>query len=192
MLTLMNGGTKLTRRFVEKRVKDLSKNGEEDTIDEFLMKNKAVILQHKLGKNKEYVLFPPSGLTNLDYWDLCMFCFILEETCDLSYTIKMRIKKLLKIRNKLCHLNDPTLEKIKFDEYTDQLKRSFENCLDEINDEKFTEEMEKLVLKLATGPLSIDNTLKAIHKLYHSELTQKEVLEKIGNGNIEKIIMNIL
>jgi hypothetical protein len=182
MLTLMKGGTKLTRRLVEKRVKDLSKNGEEDTIDEFLLKNKSLILKQKLGKNKQDVFFPQFGQTNLDNWDLCMFCLILEETCDLTHITKMYIKKLLKIRNKLCHLNDPTLETRKFEEYTEQMKCSFEYCLKEINDDMFTEEMNALVQSLATGPLSIDDTLKAVHKLYRLEWTHREVLEKIGNG----------
>ncbi|XP_060598578.1 uncharacterized protein LOC132752279 [Ruditapes philippinarum] len=182
LMTLMKGGTKLTRRLVEKTVKDLSKNGGEVTIDEFLLKNKSLILKQKLGKNKQDVFFPSSGHTNLDNWDICMFCFILEETCGLTYTMKMYIKKLLKIRNKLCHSNDPTLETRKFEEYTEQMKCSFEYCLKEINDDKFTEEINALVQSLATGPMSSHDLLKAVHKLYFIEMTNKEVLEKIENG----------
>ncbi|XP_060599028.1 uncharacterized protein LOC132752684 [Ruditapes philippinarum] len=183
IVTLMKGGTKLTRRLVEKTVKDLSKNGGENTIDEFLLKNKSLLLKRKLGENNQDVFFPPSGHTNLDNWDLGMLCFILEETCGLTNIMKMYIKKLLKIRNKLCHSKDPTLETRKFEEYTEQMKCSFEHCLKEINDDEFTEEINALVQSLATGPLSLFDLLEAVHQRYFKEMTNKEVLEKIKNDH---------
>ncbi|XP_053394348.1 helicase with zinc finger domain 2-like [Mercenaria mercenaria] len=182
LLTLVKGGTKVTRRFFEKRVKDLSP---EQTIDEFLARHKIAILQKKPGKNKRNIYFPSTGNTDLEQWDLNMFCYILIETCDLTPTLCMYVEKLPKIRNKLCHLNEPTLEDVKFQDYKDKIKCCFKNCLKEIDDAEFKNEIKLLIKSFASGPLTLEDTLKSIHTFYHMELDQMEKLDKLDQGQTE-------
>lgn len=183
VLTLVKGGTKLTKKFLHKRTKDLSPEDEHITIDEFLLKHRTSILQHKSGQNKQAIFFPPSGITDLEKWDLFMFCFILLQICDLTPTVKMYVGKIQKIRNKLFHMKEPTLDDDKYEEYKEKLDTCFKKCLEAIDDEAFQEEIMEEVKSFQAGPLELTQTVKLMHTFYRMGPEQRKILEKVTEGN---------
>lgn len=184
VLTLVKGGTKLTKKFLYKRIKDLCPEDENITIDNFLQKHRTTILEHKSGQNKQSIFFPTSGTTDLEKWDLLMFCFILLQTCDLTPTLKMYVGKIQKIRNKLFHVKEPTLDDDKYEDYTDKLDTCFNKCLKAIDDRAFQTEITEEVKSFKSGPLELTETVKLMHTFYRMDQEQRKILEKISEGNI--------
>lgn len=183
VLILVKGGTKITRTLFEKRVICLSPAEGVLTVNDFLLRNKAAILQEKVGKSKEFTYFPRNGgETDTGIWDMPMFCYILTQVCDLTPALCMYVRKLQKIRNKLSHMNDPTLSDTVYAEYIEKVDCCFQKCLEEINDTAFTARLDELVSSFKEGPLVLDDTLKTIHNFYKMEIQRIDILEKLDKG----------
>lgn len=185
-LMLVKSGTMLTRRLFLQSIKDLSPIGHEYTVDEFLNKHKKKILTTETGRNKRHTIYPSSGNTNLDNWDLYLFCFVLEETCSLHPTNKMDIQKLQKMRNKLCHLKEPTLDTREFDDKLSKLKIIFGRTQQLINDPEFENSLNADMRNFETGPLSATD----IVKFYHECNQSREIIanQTMMLGNQERVI----
>lgn len=176
-LILMKGGTLLTKTLFLKRVKDLSPAGHELTVDEFLGQHSVKILATSTGKNNEVKLYPMTGTTNLDEWDLPLYCFILKTVCDLPMKNKLDMGNLKTMRNELSHLHDPSLTDADFKNHLSTIEPIFTRSLQMINDPLFEKEMKTLLQKCETGALAVDEVVKVHHdsNRKHIELLSNQV-----------------
>lgn len=192
-IMLMKGGTKITRRLFEKRVVQLTPNNHTPspwTVDDFLLVNKEKILKFKDGRNKERIFFPGvTDKTNLHHWDLSMFCFILLESADVSREVCMDIEKLRKLRNKLCHLSEPSLEMDTYNNYLDKIEIIFERILKVIGETTLENEINDMLKSIKEGPLSIDDALRQMKSFYMMEEETKKILSAHSKGMYNCILL---
>ncbi|XP_053388986.1 uncharacterized protein LOC128552018 [Mercenaria mercenaria] len=182
LITLIKGGTKLTCRFFEKRVAELTPADHATspwTIYEFLLANKDNINKCKqdTGRNNKKLLFPgaPDKIQHTT-WDFALFCFLLHELCDLSSAQRLDIEIIIKIRHKLAHATSPTLPDHRYNVYKQRIEVVFGRLLKEIGgaDETFIKDIKQILELLNGAPLKLKDVIQEIHK---AKLDNKKDME---------------
>ncbi|XP_053391002.1 uncharacterized protein LOC128553841 [Mercenaria mercenaria] len=194
VLMLVRGGTKITRALLEKRIKDLTpQNHEPDpwTIDQFLNANKQKIIGTQTGRAKERMLFPGTTCTNVEDWDLYMFCFVLIDICGVFRTVRMDVDQLRKIRNKLCHLNEPSINSEKYEHYVDKIEVIFDRLLAELNDRHLMIAIAEILKAAKEEPLSFKETLIVVHKFFSMDAETREILSQ-QSKDIENVMEKVM
>jgi hypothetical protein len=186
-LMLMKGGTKISKALFEKCVKD--QTPEEHiphpwTLDHFLNDNKKKILDTQTGNAKKKILFPAAGgtRTHVEEWDLYMYCFFLIEICGIKRNVRMDIEQLRKMRNKICHRNEPKIDRKKYDRKVDKLEVIYERLLKEICDEELTNEVNRILKSSKEDPLSCREIILVMHEFYKTDLETREILTQQSAG----------
>ncbi|XP_053395656.1 helicase with zinc finger domain 2-like [Mercenaria mercenaria] len=182
VISLMKGGTKLTRRLFEIRVSELTPTDYIQspwTVDQFLVSNKGKILANDAGRKKEKTYFP--GIldkTNLNHWDLSMFCHVLLEACELDPETGVDVRELRKLRNKLSHLSEPSLDDVKYNLNMNKLEVIFRRTLKKIGDGNLDDEIIGILNSSKNGELSLSDAYKEIYKFFQMEGEIREVLSE--------------
>lgn len=177
-LMLVKGGTLLTKRLFTKRVKDLSPPGVELTVEQFLNNNRTTILNTRTGKNYESAIYPPSGDTDIDKWDLYLLCFILQEVGNLIYINKKDIEKLQGMRNKLFHLPQPVLNAAVYEERLVKTKTIFTRTCDLIGDDIFKKEIMDIIEAFEKQPIAVEELALLNHEMNRMESRWLQLLDK--------------
>ncbi|XP_060597033.1 uncharacterized protein LOC132750955 [Ruditapes philippinarum] len=179
-LMLMNGGTKISKALFEKCMKVQTPENHIPhpwSLDDFLRANETKILGTETGKAKKKIIFSAQGVSSqVEEWDLYMYCFFLIEIVDVECRVRMDIKQLRKIRNKICHLNEPKIGIEKYNRTVDKLGVIYERLLKEICDEELTIEVNRIIKASKEDPLSTKEIIFTLHKFYKTDLETREIL----------------
>ncbi|XP_053398679.1 deoxynucleoside triphosphate triphosphohydrolase SAMHD1-like isoform X2 [Mercenaria mercenaria] len=142
-------GRRITKELFLKRVQDLTPEGHEPfpwTVDQFLEANRETILKCRQGKDLKRKLFPGyARQTNVDYWDLTTFCFLLFNVCDLRPAVRQDINCLRQLRNKLVHLGGGDVTDQKYQTYLDTMKGVLNRCTNELDKPELMAELENVI-----------------------------------------------
>ncbi|XP_053406936.1 uncharacterized protein LOC128559426 [Mercenaria mercenaria] len=195
---LLNVGTPVARTLFENRVKDLTPPGHDPfpwTVDEFLLENKPKI--RAMLRNKHSQILPDNlQSVKLENWDLAQLCRILLECCELQPDIKHFIQHLLKLRNKLFHMSEPTADDTKYNNYLCKLKAIICSCLKEINDEVFSEKINKMVADLEQGYFTgeVMEQLKSMHVETTETLSEFKQNQQLMFSKFQELLqkMNVI
>ncbi|XP_053406940.1 uncharacterized protein LOC123546648 [Mercenaria mercenaria] len=183
---LVKVGTPVARAVFEKRVKDLTPPNHDPspwTVDDFLSENKPKIRSMKLKSQMWSKMFPvQSHVIRLEQWDLALLCRILTECCDLRPDIRLDIYQLRKLRNKLFHMSEPSIDDHKYQHYLAKLKVSFDRCLKETNDDVFTTEMDKMFEDLEHGQFSQVDAEEVMEMLQFMQEETNERFYELGQN----------
>jgi hypothetical protein len=179
---LSKGGSKACHHLLLKRVEDLKPRDtkpNEWTLTSFLNSKKQIIMKSNLSKRKQNILFPETGDTVLLNWDLSLYCHVLTSYCDLPNLDRLDVENLRKIRNELCHMNDPETTNLELENIFGKVQVIIGRILEKLDDKDLKLQVDTIIKKLEKESLSLDETLKEMRKFY---LMEMDIHEKIDHG----------
>lgn len=190
-LLLSKAGTKACRTLLLQRVKDLCPEDHEPfpwSLDDFLRSIRHKIVRAKLGKEKIRVLFPGGKRTESLKWDLSLLCCILTRYCELSSLTLIDVEKLGSLRNELCHVPEPTVDDNRYKDYLEMIKVIVGRIMEQTNDESTKSEVRRIILDVEKKALSLEDTLREMHKFYAMESDIREKLDQMSE--VEKAVLS--
>ncbi|XP_053378109.1 uncharacterized protein LOC123528769 isoform X2 [Mercenaria mercenaria] len=183
---LVQVGTPVSKALFEKRVIDLRPSDQSPstwTVTQFLQTNRGKITSSKIGRNKKTIIYSMKpDVTNLENWDLYLITSMLIECCQLDSNIKLYIAQLRKLRNKLFHMSESTIDDDKYEHYLTKLKVIFEKCLSEIQDVSFSETINGMVKTLEEVTLKQNDIDNVMDKLRSMQEETNDRLSELGHG----------
>ncbi|WAR11161.1 hypothetical protein MAR_036237 [Mya arenaria] len=168
-------------------VKETSTNG--NTIDQLMFAQKRKILSSDIGRRFSSVLFPQGNqATDLDDWDLTLFCFILRSVCTLPPTQDCDVNDVRLTRNAIHHLPKPIISDRDYLKFANVFKTFIANALNYLNDQHLKAEINQQVDE-AERPVSkqVIKAFDVAHKLYLKDKSIFEDLKEHTNGNTNEI-----
>ncbi|WAR14073.1 hypothetical protein MAR_004178, partial [Mya arenaria] len=155
------------------------------TIDQLLSKHKGTILESDVGKRSLSVLFPQgSTKTDLENWDITLYCCILTNCCILPSTLENDVNGIRITRNAIHHSPKAIVDDDDYTQFSGVFKTFIFNALNYINDEtlkvnvnKQVEEAERLVSE------QVVKAYERSHKLYLKDTTMAESLKENINAH---------
>ncbi|WAR19226.1 hypothetical protein MAR_001064 [Mya arenaria] len=157
------------------------------TLDDLLFEKKSKILSRETGKAKEKVFFPGRKKdTNVENWDLNMFCFILSEICDIpdETNVKQAVESLKSLKDILFQNARAKLSENEYAKYSRLLENATDTCIRFIEDDSDREEMKTKIKKLydkgieeVTPPN--DQLIHVLQNWHMNEKYNKEILQEL-------------
>ncbi|XP_052813638.1 uncharacterized protein LOC128240798 isoform X3 [Mya arenaria] len=138
-------------------------------IDQLLLKNKKQI-SRKVGQTAKDLLFPKGNQpTNVDAWDISLFCCILRICCMLQPTQDNDVNAVRITRNEIAHSPKPCISNADYAKHANVFKTFITNTLNYINDQDLKAEINEQVQE-AERPVSkqVIRAFITSHKSYHA------------------------
>ncbi|XP_052769719.1 uncharacterized protein LOC128209642 [Mya arenaria] len=165
------------------------------TLDDLLFEKKSKILSRETGKAKEKVFFPGRKKdTNVENWDLNMFCFILSEICDIpdETNVKQAVESLKSLKDILFQNARAKLSENEYAKYSRLLENATDTCIRFIEDDSDREEMKTKIKKLydkgieeVTPPN--DQLIHVLQNWHMNEKYNKEILQELPRDAVDKL-----
>ncbi|XP_052813655.1 uncharacterized protein LOC128240807 isoform X2 [Mya arenaria] len=156
-----------------------------NTIDQFLLNNKKDILNFDIGKRFNTVLFPKGNqTTDLDKWDLTLFCLILGNVCKLPSTQDNDVNQVRITRNVIHHLPKPSISDSDYLKFANVFKKFIANALNYMNDQNLkaiiNQKVDKAELPVCSEAVE---AFQMSHALYLKDKCTVEELKEHMNGH---------
>lgn len=194
IVIIVGSGTKLTKAILQYYVQKSSPtnfNPYPWTLDHFLYENQTHILSTRTGKRKQRVFFPGFGKsTNLELWDLHMYCFVLTELCPLADAVRQDINNLKDLRNKVCHISKPVIPDHIYDTYIDRIKGVVQRCTQVIGDKDLEVELFQYIEDVESGTTDQPDAETQLREWCNLGKQLREILSDLGPAH-EKILWKL-
>ncbi|XP_053382869.1 uncharacterized protein LOC123540271 [Mercenaria mercenaria] len=141
-------------------------------------------LKHELHEKQIETLFPRTGNTIVDTWDLQMLIIVVLRLFhnSLKREDKKNLRVLKSLRNEVqAHNPSATLDVVQYENINDQLTDAL-TCLASGFDEHVQQECRLYINKYTSGPLDVMSARECLKQLQDNDVLFKQVLEKIESS----------
>ncbi|XP_053381448.1 uncharacterized protein LOC128549136 [Mercenaria mercenaria] len=199
VLLLTKGGTLVIREvFARELTSYISQHG--GNLDTLLQNYESNIKKRKyLSRPQCLKLFPPTGKTNFQQWDIGLLVFVTLHVfgTSLSPSEKLEIRQIQILRNDLSHTSNAELDSSSYQDYLLLLENAISSLTSGLGNKYILTQTKHLFNDCKHGPLDVKSTLEQLHEIKEKEELFQEVLdnfkkiEEESKKNTETIVSTV-